>query len=239
MEILTVILLILMVIGIPYYLIFYPVQKIKKIKNNLILKVNGADTRYSNLPLGNLGILYEINEKRKVRVIFPKLTPEGDVKYIYSWHTLQSISIPNIGTMNIQEKSKFIVVQELAFLMKDHIRFVEPEVVNLKKQWNKIKELLDLVSTSNFYASQKGIYEKALVQVENLLDKAEELEQVYINFIREVLIGRKVAGFDPNLLPDGSLSIDNDNQYKRIKEEYQYMKDTATAYAELIRTRQV
>jgi hypothetical protein len=51
------------------------------------------------------------------------------------------------------------------------------------------------------------------------------------------LIGRKIAQYDPNLLPNDGFAIEN--KYKRIKEEYQYMKDTATAYAELLRTSQV
>ncbi|WZF15203.1 hypothetical protein WKK05_21690 [Nostoc sp. UHCC 0302] len=200
------------------------------------MEVEGADIRYPNLPLGKLGIFYEVNEKRRIRVIFPKLTQEG-IEYIYSWHNLRSIRIPTLENINSQSRVNLQVAQQLAFLMKEHIQFIEPEILNLRKQWHKINELLDLVATSEFYASQQGIYKRALFQIENLLDKAEELQQVYIGFIREVLIGRQVAGYDPNLLPDDGFAIDN--QYKRIREEYQYMKDTATAYAELLRTRQV
>ncbi|WP_341525209.1 hypothetical protein [Nostoc sp. UHCC 0302] len=201
-----------------------------------MVEVEGADIRYPNLPLGKLGIFYEVNEKRRIRVIFPKLTQEG-IEYIYSWHNLRSIRIPTLENINSQSRVNLQVAQQLAFLMKEHIQFIEPEILNLRKQWHKINELLDLVATSEFYASQQGIYKRALFQIENLLDKAEELQQVYIGFIREVLIGRQVAGYDPNLLPDDGFAIDN--QYKRIREEYQYMKDTATAYAELLRTRQV
>lgn len=90
---------------------------------------------------------------------------------------------------------------------------------------------------SELYLSQQEIYERALFQVENLLDKAEELQRVYVRLIREVLIGREIAQYSPDLLPNDSLAIDN--QYKKIKEEYQYMKDTATAYAELLRKREL
>jgi hypothetical protein len=37
-----------------------------------------------NLPLGNLGIFFDVNENRRIRVVFPKLTSEGDVQYICS-----------------------------------------------------------------------------------------------------------------------------------------------------------
>ncbi|NJL22573.1 MAG: hypothetical protein HC895_19970 [Leptolyngbyaceae cyanobacterium SM1_3_5] len=94
-----------------------------------------------------------------------------------------------------------------------------------------------MVATSDFYASQQHIYERALIQIENLLHKAEELQQVYVRFIREVLIGRQVAEYDPNLLPDNGMAIDQ--QYRRIKREYQTIKDAAIAYGELIQTRQI
>lgn len=233
----TGILLALIFIGGVYGFVFYRNQKIERIRSNVVVEVNGANTRYPNLPLGNLGIFFEVNEKHKIRVVFPKLTPEGDVEYIYSWHKLESISIPTLENTDTQGRVNLRVAQELNFLIKEHIQFVEPEILNLKKQWNKINKLLDLIATSQLYASQQGVYERALVQVENLLDKAEELQQVYVCFIREVLIGRKVVEYDPNLLPNDSFAIDR--HYKRIKEEYQNLKDTATAYTELLRIRQL
>lgn len=233
----TGIVLTLILLSSVYWFVFYPTQKIKRMRSNVVLEVDGAGTRYPNLPLGNLGIFFDAKENRRIRVVFPKLTSEGDVQYIYSWHNIQSIHIPALEKVDTQGKVNLRVAQELAFLVKEHIQFVEPEILNLREQWHKINELLDLVATSEFYASQQGIYERALLQVENLLDKAEELQQVYVRFIREVLIGRQVTGYNPNLLPDDSLAIDN--QYKRVREEYQNIKDTATAYAELLRTRQV
>lgn len=147
------------------------------------MEVDGADTRYQDLPLGNLGIFCEVNEKRRIRVIFPKLTSKGDVEYIYSWHDLKSIHIPDLEK-NEKGRVHFKIAQQLAFLIKEHIQFVEPEILNLRKQWYKISELLDLVATSELYASQQEIYERALFQVENLLDKAEELRQVSWKYSR-------------------------------------------------------
>jgi hypothetical protein len=232
----TGILLILIALGGVYWLVLYPTQKIRQIKNSVVLEVDGADTRYSDLPMGKLGMFYEVNEKQRVRVVFPKLTPEGDVQYIYSWHDLRSIHILPSGKINAQSKAKLRAAQELASLIKEHLQ-LELEILNLREQWQKISDLLDLVATSAFYASQQEIYERALSQVENLLSKAEDLQAVYVRFIREVLIGNKIVGYSPNLLPDGE--VDLDSQYKVVRAEYQRMKDTATAYAELLRTRQV
>lgn len=60
-----------------YWFVFYHDQKIKRIKSNLVLEVDGADIRYPNLPLGNFGIFFEVKENQRIQVIFPKLTPEG------------------------------------------------------------------------------------------------------------------------------------------------------------------
>lgn len=232
----TTITIIFLIILAGYWFVFYTNQKIKRIKSNLVVEVDGVDSRYPNLPLSNLGIFFEVNENRKIRIIFPKLTHKG-IEYIYSWHKLQSVRVPALEKTHTQGRINLKVAQELAPLINEHIQFVEPEIINLRKQWHRINELLELVGTSEFYASQQGIYRRALDQIERMLDKAEELEQVYIGFIREVLIGRQVAEYDINLLPDDSLAINN--QYKIIREEYQNMKDTATAYAELLHTRQL
>ncbi|PZD74734.1 hypothetical protein C1752_00808 [Acaryochloris thomasi RCC1774] len=221
----------LLVAGICYFTLFYPQAKVKRIKKNLVLRVKGADARYSDLPLGDLGLFYEVKDRSRVRVVLPRLTPDGDVQYIYSWHNLKSISIPTLSNTKAQTAGNFGALLGLAHMIDEHIRFVEPEILSLRSQWQEINELLGLVTTSDLYASQQGIYERALVQVENLLDKAEELEQVYIRFIREALISRKLGNYDPGSLPSNSLMIDT--KYQKIKEEYQYMKDMATAYAEL------
>ncbi|MDX2212230.1 MAG: hypothetical protein SFY66_02965 [Oculatellaceae cyanobacterium bins.114] len=238
MELLLVLAL---VIGGVYWFVVYPEQKIKRLKNNVVVEVDGAEIRYPNLPLGNLGIFFTANAKNRVQVVFPSLTLEGDVQYIYSWHGLPSVhlpgQVPQLKPSETQTGLNLRVAQELATLMKEHIRFVEPEISNLRKQWNKINDLLDLISTSDFYASQQETHERALFQVEQLLEKAETLQQVYIRFIREVLIGREIAGYDPDLLPDDSVAIDS--QYRQIRDEYLHMKETAIAYTQLLESRQI
>ncbi|MBH8562358.1 hypothetical protein I8748_09585 [Nostoc sp. CENA67] len=37
-----------------YFFVLYPNQKIQQIKSNLVVEVDGAETRYQNLPLGKL-----------------------------------------------------------------------------------------------------------------------------------------------------------------------------------------
>lgn len=78
-----------------YYFFICPNYKLKRIQSQVVLEVDGATIRYQDLPLGNLGILCEINKKQKrIQVVLPKLTADGDVQYICSWHHLQAVHIP-------------------------------------------------------------------------------------------------------------------------------------------------
>jgi hypothetical protein len=219
---------------ILWWLVSYPNQKIEQVSRSSIVEVDGADVRYPHLDLGCLGIPCHVGENRRIQVVFPALTSEGDLKYIYSWHNLTSVRIPAFSKTSLENEAKPEAVEQLATLVKEHLQ-LQLEIINLTKQWQEINDLLRLIATSDFYASQQKIYARALSQVDNLLDKAEQLEQVYIRFIREGLISHKIAGYNPDLLPDGNLIIND--QYKRIREEYMIMKNTALAYAELLSKR--
>jgi hypothetical protein len=131
-----------------------------------------------------------------------------------------------------QNDIKLRAAKELAPLIKEHLK-IEQEILSLEEQYQKVNDLADLVSTSELYSSQLDIYEMAVVERENLLEKAEQLQKIYIHLIREGLIGIQVAGYNPDNIRDNRLAFDS--QYKRIKEEYQYMRDAATAYQELMR----
>ncbi len=205
-------------------------KKVEKILNTKIILINEVEERYSNLCLKNYGLPLKVKERDKVQVIFPRLTPNGDVEYIFSWHNLDDVEIPEVEID--QNDIKLRAAKELAPLIKEHLK-IEQEILSLEEQYQKVNDLADLVSTSELYSSQLDIYEMAVVEIENLLKKAEQLQKIYIHLIREGLIGIQVAGYNPDNIRDNRLAFDS--QYKRIKEEYQYMRDAATAYQELMR----
>lgn len=205
-------------------------KKVKKVLNTKIVLINEVEERYSNLCLKNYGLPLKVKERDKVQVIFPRLTPNGDVEYIFSWHNLDDVEIPEVEID--QNDIKLRAAKELAPLIKEHLQ-IEQEILSLEEQYQKVNDLADLVSTSELYSSQLDIYERAVVEIENLLEKAEQLQKIYIHLIREGLIGIQVAGYNPDNIRDNRLAFDS--QYKRIKEEYQYMRDAATAYQELMR----
>lgn len=205
-------------------------KKIEKVLNSNIILINEPQERYYNLCLKNYGVPLKANERDKVQVVFPRLTAEGDVGYIFSWHSLDIVEIPNIETA--QQDIKLRAGTELAPLIKEHLQ-IEQEILSLEEQDCKVNDLADLVSTSELYSSQLELYEKALVEIEKLLKKAKQLQNIYIHLIREGLIGIQIAGYNPDTIQENRLAFDS--KYRKIREEYQYMKDFATAYTELIR----
>lgn len=204
-------------------------KKIEKINTTNIILVNGAAKRYPNLPLENYCIPMKVQEREKVEVIFPRLTSAGDVEYIFSWHNLDDVDIPEV---EIEQKDiRLIGANELASLIKEHLQ-IEQEIFSLEEQYQKVNNLADLVSTSELYSSQMELYEQAIVQIEDLLNKAKQLQKIYIHLIREGLIGIQVAGYNAENIQDNRLAFDS--KCRRTREEYQYMKDVATAYHELM-----
>jgi len=155
-------------------------KKIKKILNSHIILINEPEERYYKLCLKNYGIPLKINERAdKVQVIFPRLNVEGDVEYIFSWHSLGVVEIPDMETA--QQDIKLRVGKELAPLIKEHLQ-IEQEILSLEEQECNVNNLADLVSTSELYSSQLELYEKALVQIENLLKKAKQFQNIYIHY---------------------------------------------------------
>lgn len=235
-----------LVAGVYYSYIRPTRQKINFLISTGILAV---EPKYllseSNLPLKNLGVLLTEGseilagkdfENCKLQVVFPKLTAAGDVEYIYDSFKLSFIHIPSVHKDQVTD-AILETAKELSVLIREHVQFVEPEILSLQAQSREVRRLIQLVNLSDVYSVQRELYERALDQIETLLTKAEELERGYVRFIRDLLIGMEISGYDPNLLSGSSLAIDT--RHRLIKEEYQMLKDTATAYAELMRTSQI
>ncbi|ANV83750.1 hypothetical protein AWQ21_04755 [Picosynechococcus sp. PCC 7003] len=218
---------------ISFWMFLSSQKRIKAVQESRILSVKSIGSYYSNFPLANLGIVISIDRKqRRIKILFPKLTTAGDIQYIQSWHNFQYVQVPDKNTLRKSQN-----IQELATLVQEHLQ-LEIEIEKLTEEWKKIKKLSELVSTSEFYSNRQETCKKALFQVKKLLKKADQLEQVYVRFIREILIGYEISGFDFKPLTNEKLML-IDSQHKKIKEEYQDIKNTAIAYAELIQTRQI
>ena len=122
--------------------------------------------------------------------------------------------------------------QQLGYYIKEHFK-IEREMSELEDQYNRINNLAKLVAKSDIYSSQIERYNKALIEIRKLIKKAKQLERLYISLVREGLIGIKISSYNTDDITN-NLLIHN-IKYERLREEYQYMKDVATAYGSLIR----
>ena len=183
-----------------------------------------------------LGIFSRFNQKQnQVLIILPRLTKNGDVEYIKVWRDLSNVIVHNLEKVN-SHRGDFSVMKQLVSPVREHLQ-IEQDISQLQKNKKQIEHLLKLVSTSEFYYNQRELYDRALFQVQEMIDKAKKLEQAYIRLIRELLIGEQLSSYNPNQIENYHLA--HYSQYQKIKEEYQQLKDTAIAYGELLQNNQL
>lgn len=210
--------------------------KLSQIKQRGLVYVTGADRRYPNLPLGSCGIAVERKATdgiQRVKVLFPQLTEQGDVEYIYSWHHLQDVHLTQ-GRLNSHKRVQLNFAGNIAPIIQEHLQ-IDREIERLHQQYQQVERLADLVSTSDLYAEQVDLYIRGLRQIEKLMAQAEALENIYVRLIRETLIGAKVSQYNPDSISDNE--PDFAGQYQQLKADYLQMKDEATAYLDLVRHR--
>ena len=223
---------IILVVGVVCFWFIRVQRKLEWVDRHDLVYVDGAERRYPNLPLGNYGIPIRAKDSdgyKRVQVVFPRLTEHGDMEYIYSWHDLGSIELASAKQANIP--TLLTSSTGVAPVIQEHLQ-IEAEIERLLREREKVFDLANILSTSELYANKAEIYDRALAQIENLLEKARELEHIYVRIIRETLIGLQVSRYEPDNLTSDMVSFDA--QYKHLKSEYLRMKDAATAYDELM-----
>lgn len=173
------------------------------------------------------------------RIIFLKLLRNSRIRIDNDWYGEKDIHkapIPVSSKLNSVEKVRYRAAQELAPLIKELCE-LELEIVRIDSECRKAKRLLNLITTSEVYRYQRDTYETMYSDINRILSKAQELEQLYRRFIRESLIGVQLAINHPTMLSMNNLSIQTiEAQYEKQKEEYLYMKDKLAAYANLLNT---
>jgi hypothetical protein len=211
-------------------------QKLEWISNHALVYAKGAAYRYPDLPLGGYGLPMRIKDSSgytRVEIVLPRLTELGDVEYIYSWHYLPDVDMATpTAAQRLGEPMQSAA--GIVPVIREHLQ-IEAEISRLNREYKKVSELADLVSTSDLYSHQVDLYERALTQIEDLLNKAEELENIYVCFIRETLIGLQVSSYDAARITIEVINFDE--QYRQLKEDYFRIKDSAIAYTELTQDR--
>lgn len=206
----------------------FKAEKIKSKNKKVVLEVN----QEINFSLDSLGFCKEISMNDKVLVLFPTLTDNGELEYQTFWYDLSEIIIHN--TTNQKGATKNLkIIQQLTDYIREQIE-IEKDICKQKEEQEKITKLIKLASSSKIYADQINInlYKRAFAELQNLIDKGEKLKKVYFELVRETLIGKELSDYNPEQILNNHSAIES--QYQQTREEYDKLKDTATAYAELL-----
>ena len=236
MELLLLVLIFgtIIIIGIIIVSLSYSIEdrKAEIILKSKVIFIHSTRINLKNLLLGKYAIASRICNSSQVEVIFPQLNESGNLVYTSQCYYLREISIATSDRH--RNKMEFQVAKDLSKYIKEHLQ-TEEEIKYLVLQYRQVRDLSKLILKSALYSNQINIYQKAIEEIEKLLDKAEELEKMYIQIIREGLIGVKIAKYNPNNIKNNQMV--HQMKYKEVRDEYQYMKDTAHAYGELMRER--
>lgn len=206
----------------------FKAEKIKSKNKKVVLEVN----QEINFSLDSLGVCKEISVNDKVLVLFPTLTDNGELEYQTFWYDLSEIIIHN--TTNQKGATKNLkIIQQLTNFIREQIE-IEKDICKQKEEQEKITKLIKLASSSKIYADQINLYKRAFAELQNLIDKGEKLKKVYFELVRETLIGKELSDYNPEQILNNHSAIES--QYQQTREEYDKLKDTATAYAELLQS---
>ncbi|MGY6530963.1 MAG: hypothetical protein ACXITR_13650 [Cyanobacterium sp.] len=111
---------------------------------------------------------------------------------------------------------------------------IEPQINEFYKQLNELDKLEKLALSSEVFAGRVEWFKRAKIQIQNLIDETKKIENQSLKFIRETLIGQKLAQFDPENLPDiNNWNLAVGNHFNDIKDKYQTLKVEINTYDSL------
>jgi hypothetical protein len=225
-------LMLIIIGGIALLLLTERSRKLSLVKKHQLIYVTGASERYPNLPLGDFGIPLRLKDpySNRVEVVFPRLTSEGDVEYIYSWHNLSSVEPPQYLTQ--RATPALDLTKRVEVLIREHLQ-IQEDLNRLQERYDDISRMVNLVSRSGFYGGHRDMYEERMDQIGDVLTKAEGIQQLYVYLIREALIGLQVGQHDARYFFDEH--PDFDQQYNQAREDFFHMREAAIAYSKLMR----
>ncbi|TRU81101.1 MAG: hypothetical protein EWV76_21900 [Microcystis novacekii Mn_MB_F_20050700_S1] len=163
----------------------------------------------------------------KVKTIHPTIT-ETEIQFHDITVDLQQVHLIKSDLNNYD----YTNTRRLAPLVKTLLFEINPKIASLVEKKNQLHRLRNLAASSEIFHSQAPLYDRAINQVQLIIDQAEALGQECLRFIRETLIERELvqSDIDSNLV---DCTLDFASQYQLIQEKYQLWKEEVQAYCEL------
>ncbi|GCL50561.1 hypothetical protein NIES3804_21290 [Microcystis aeruginosa NIES-3804] len=163
----------------------------------------------------------------KVKTIHPTIT-ETEIQFHDVTVDLQQVQLIKSDLDNYD----YTNTRRLAPLVKTLLFEINPKIASLVEKRNQLHRLRNLAASSEIFYSQTPLYDRAINQVQLIIDQAEALGQECLKFIRETLIERELvqSDIDSNLV---DCHLDFASQYQLIQEKYQFWKEEVQAYFQL------
>jgi hypothetical protein len=163
----------------------------------------------------------------KVKTIHPTIT-ETEIQLHDITVDLQQVNLIKSDFNNYD----YTNTRRLAPLVKTLIFEINPKIDSLVAKKNQLNRLRNLAASSEIFHPQTEVYDRAINQVQLIIDKAESFRQECLRFIRETLIERELvqSDIDPDLV---DWPLDFTSKYQLIQEKYQLWKEEVQAYFEL------
>jgi hypothetical protein len=195
------------------------------------------DKNLYSIPLDVLKLEREITDETGAK---PAKAIEWKVKTIYPEITATEILLHDL-TVDLQQVSlinsdrpeyDYTNTKRLAPLVRTLLFDITPKIDSLVQKRDELIRLRDLAASSEVFRSRADIYDRAVNQVQLVIDKAEAFRQECLKFIRETLIERELvkSDLDPDLV---DWPLDFETKYGLIQEKYQLWKEEIKAYLEL------
>ena len=116
---------------------------------------------------------------------------DSDLHFVQMNYELGKVTIPRSEP---KQNANYQTTKQLSSLTKEIFLEINPQLSRLEKQDAELERLEKLVSSSEIYLSKAHLYKRAKVQVQQLIQQAEDLKHEYSKCIRELSTGQKLQG---------------------------------------------
>jgi hypothetical protein len=162
-------------------------------------------------PLQRIGIVHKVDDEQ----VYLYLLELDETRY---HPVLVKIHVDNVSAKPVQLPAEFKAAQAIQEFIDDNNNQLS-DLESLEEQRTEILRIRGLVSSSEAYATNLSLIDRAVEQMSNQVLSCEKLIEINTAIIRDSLISFAVAGFD--VCFDDDKQVKRVFQYRQLQEDYQ------------------
>jgi hypothetical protein len=166
---------------------------------------------YKRFPLKRIGIARKVDDEQ----VYLYLLELDETRY---HPILVKTHVDNVAAKPVQLPVEFKTAQEIQGFIDDNTNQLS-DLESLEEQRTEILRIRGLVSSSEAYATNLSLIDRAVEQMSKQVFSCEKLIEINTAIIRDSLISFAVAGFDVRF--DDDKHLQRVFQYRQLQEDYQ------------------